>query len=248
MADLLVFQHHPAEDLGLFAGVLLKHQYGFRVIRLYQGELPNEDWEGVKALIILGGPMNVSQEERYPFLKWEKTIVRTAIEEGIAVLGICLGAQIIANAVGAPVYQGQIKEVGWHPVSMTPEGQVDSLLGYLPEQPTVFQWHGDGFDLPAGAVRLAFSPYYENQAFRIGKNVYGLQFHLEVTPSMIERWMDCHWRELAQVPYVVPDKIRADTRSYAQNLRYFGEKFFTEFVRRVFASKGRREEGQQAKL
>lgn len=247
MEDILVFQHDPLEELGIFAQVLEKQKRKFCYLRLFEGEMPTEDWEGVKALVILGGPMNVYEEERYPFLRWEKTILRTALKEGIPTLGISLGAQLIAAAAGEAVYQRNFKEIGWYPISTTPEGQMDSILGYLPERPMVFQWHGDGFELPKGARRLAFSDHCENQAFRMGRNVYGLQFHLEVTPPMIERWVDYYWKELAQSPYGSPEKIRADTGSYSQSLRYYGERFFSEFIRRACASKGRREEGQQAK-
>lgn len=247
MEEVLVFQHDPLEDLGIFARLLEREHLGFRCIRLFQGELPTQDWEEIKAAVFLGGPMSVHEEERYPFLRWEKTIIRTAIKQGIPILGVCLGAQLIAAATGAEVYRGNFNEIGWYPISITLEGQMDSLLGYLPEKPTVFQWHGDGFELPRGAQRLASSTHYDNQAFRIGRNVYGLQFHLEVTPSMIESWMHQHWKELAQVPYISSDKIRADTRSYSQTLKYYGERFFSEFIRRVFTPKKHREEGNQAK-
>jgi GMP synthase-like glutamine amidotransferase len=248
MTDVLVFQHDPFEDLGFFADILARQQSDFRAVRLFHGEMPTEDWDGVRALIILGGPMSVHEEEEYPFLRWEKTIIRTAIQEGIALLGICLGAQLIAAAAGAAVYQGRLKEVGWYPISLTPEGQVDSLLGYLPEKPTVFQWHGEGFELPASARSLASSPYYENQAFRIGKNVYGLQFHLEVTAAMVERWLEEHSKDLAQVPYISPDKIKADTQTYGPTLKYYGERFLSEFLRRAAGPKIAREEKQQVKL
>ena len=160
-----------------------------------------------------------------------------AIDEAVPILGVCLGAQLIANTLGTVVYHGRVKEIGWSPVSITPHGQLDSLLGYLPETATVFQWHGDGFDLPAGAIRLASSVNYENQAFRLGRNIYGLQFHLEVTPRMVARWVDERSKDLAQAPYILPDKILADTQSYAPALKYYGERFLSEFIRRVARSK-----------
>jgi GMP synthase (glutamine-hydrolysing) len=248
MEDILVLQHDPLEDLGIFAQVFEKHQVGFRYVRLFHGETPTEEWGDVLGLVLLGGPMGVHEEERYPFLKWEKTILRTALKQEIPILGVCLGAQLIAAAAGAEVYQGNFKEIGWYPVSVTPEGQVDSILGYLPEKPTVFQWHGDGFGLPRGALRLASSAHYDNQAFRIGKNVYGLQFHLEVTSAMIESWMDQHWKELAQIPHISQDKIRADTRSYSQTLKHYGERFLSEFIRRVLGLRKQREERSQPKI
>jgi GMP synthase (glutamine-hydrolysing) len=247
MEEVLVFQHDPFEDLGAFTEVLEKQGARCRVIHLYQGEMPAEEWERISALIILGGPMGVYDEEQFPFLRWEKRIIRAAIDEAVPLLGVCLGAQLIAATLGAPVYHGPVKEIGWNPISITPHGQVDSLLGYLPENATVFQWHGDGFDLPSGAIRLASSVNYENQAFRMGKNIYALQFHLEVTPRMIERWIDARSKDLAQAPYVSPEKIRADTRSYAATLKYYGERFLTEFVRRAIRTDKGKTEGSHAK-
>ena len=247
MEDILVFQHEPEEGLGTFAHILEEQKAGFRYIRLFRDEIPTESWDEVRALIILGGSMGIHEEEEYPFLKWEKSIIRTAIKNGIPLLGICLGAQLIAAAAGADVYQGNFKEIGWYPISITLEGEMDPLLGHIPNKALVFHWHGDSFDLPRGAQRLASSTYYQNQAFRLGKNVYGLQFHLEVTPTMVERWLDEHGKELAQIPYISPDKIRADTRSYSVDLKHYGERFFSGFIRRFSVSKGRQEEGSHAK-
>lgn len=246
MEEVLVFQHDPFEDLGFFGEVLEKQGADYRVVRLFHGEMPAEEWEHVRALIILGGPMNVDEEDGFPFLRWEKRIIRAAIDEAVPILGICLGAQLIATALGTPVFHGPVKEIGWSPISITPHGQVDSLLGYLPETATVFQWHGDGFDLPAGAIRLASSAHYGTQAFRLGKTIYGLQFHLEVTPPMIERWIEERSKDLALAPYVLPEKILADTQSYALTLRYYGERFLSEFVRRVARTRRRQGDGGQA--
>jgi GMP synthase-like glutamine amidotransferase len=233
MEEVLVFQHDPFEDLGYFAEVLQRLGADYCVVRLFHGENPAEHWERPRALIVLGGPMSAGDEERYPFLRWEKTIIRAAIDDAVPVLGVCLGAQLIATALGSTVFRGRVREIGWSPISITAHGQVDSLLGYLPECATVFQWHGDGFGLPAGAIRLASSIHYENQAFRVGRNVYGLQFHLEVTPAMIDRWLEERSKDLAQAPYVLLDKIRADTQSYAPALKYYGQKFLSEFIRRL---------------
>jgi len=243
MEEVLVFQHDPFEELGFFAEILEKQGADYRVVRLFHGEMPTEEWEHVRALIILGGPMNVDEEDNFPFLRWEKRIIRAAIDEAVPMLGVCLGAQLIAATLGTPVFRGPVKEIGWSPISITPHGQVDSLLGYLPESATVFQWHGDGFDLPAGAIRLASSAHYSTQAFRVGKTIYGLQFHLEVTPRMIERWIDERSKDLALAPYVLPDKILADTQNYAPTLKYYAERFLSEFVRRVSRSRQRKRDG-----
>jgi len=248
MKEVLVFQHDPFEDLGFFSEVLEKQRTAYRVLRLFHGEMPAEDWERIGALIILGGPMSVNDEEEYPFLRWEKRIIRAAIDEAVPVVGICLGAQLIAVTLGTMVYHGRVKEIGWSPISITPHGQVDSLLGYLPENATVFQWHGDGFELPSGAIRLASSVNYKNQAFRVGKNVYALQFHLEVTPPMIARWIDERSKDLAQAPYIMPDKILADTQNYAPILKYYGERFLSEFIRRAARTQNQKANGSHERI
>ena len=233
MEEVLVFQHDPFEDLGFFADVFDRERTKYRTIRLFHGEIPAGNWEHVAALIVLGGTAAVADEEKFPFLRWEKRIIRAAIDDSVPILGICVGAQLIAAALGARIYRGSVKEIGWNPIKITPHGQVDSLLGYLPENATVFQWHGAGFDLPSGAVCLASSPQYEVQAFRLGKMIYGLQFHLEVTPRMIDRWIGERSKDLASTPYVLPEKILADTRNYALTSKYYGERFFSEFLRRL---------------
>jgi GMP synthase (glutamine-hydrolysing) len=243
MEEVLVFQHDPFEDLGFFAEVLEKQGADYRVLRLFEGEMPAEDWQHIDALIILGGPMSVGEEDQFQFLRWEKRIIRAAIDEAVPILGVCLGAQLIAESLGTKIYHGPVKEIGWSPISITPHGQVDSLLGYLPESATVFQWHGDGFELPQGAIHLASSVHFKTQAFRVGKSIYGLQFHLEVTPTMIERWIDERSKDLALVPYVLPEKILADTHNYASTLKYYGERFLTEFVRRVARARRQGKDG-----
>lgn len=245
MEEVLVFQHDPFEDLGFFAEVLEKEHANYRTIRLFHGEVPADDWRHIAALIILGGAMRTDDEEKFPFLRWEKRIIRAALDESVPILGICLGAQLIAATLGSPVYEGPVREIGWNPISITPHGQVDSLLGYLPEKATVFQWHSDGFDLPPGAVCLASSAHYPIQAFRLGKIAYGLQFHLEVTQQMVERWIDERSKDLARTPYVSAEKIKADTRIYSQTLKYYGEKFLAEFVRRVERAKRKRKAGRE---
>lgn len=248
MEEVLVFQHDPFEELGFFAEILDRQGARYRIVRLFHDEMPVEDWERVGALIVLGGPMSVGDEESFPFLRWEKRIIRAAIDDHVPTLGICLGAQLIATTLGATVYHGRVKEIGWNPVAITPHGLVDSLLGYLPENATVFQWHGDGFELPTGAIRLASSAHFENQAFRLGKSVYGLQFHLEVTPRMIARWIDERSKELAQAPYVLPDKILSDTQNYAPTLKYYSERFLSEFIRRASRVKSRGESRSAVRL
>jgi len=232
MDEVLVFQQDPFQDLGFFAEVLEKQGANYRVIRLFDGEMREAELKDVGLLIVLGGPMGADDEESFPFLRWEKRIIRAAIDEAVPVLGISLGAQLIASTLGTKVFHGSVKEIGWSPISITPYGQMDSSIGYLPENATVFQWHGDGFDLPAGAIRFASSAHYSTQAFRFGKTVYGLQFHLEVTPPMIERWRPAFKRFGVGAVRFARQNSR-DTPSYAPTLKYYAEKFVAELIRRV---------------
>jgi GMP synthase-like glutamine amidotransferase len=129
----------------------------------------------------MGGPMSVNDEDKFPWLALEKQFVREVIESGKPVLGICLGAQIIAKAMGAKVFPNQQKEIGWFPIHAV--SSIEDAVFSFPQSETVFHWHGETFDLPPGAIRLAKSEGCENQAFQLGKRVIGLQFHLETTPE-----------------------------------------------------------------
>jgi len=177
-----VLQHVPFEGLGSIE-VWLSHR-GARVTytRFFESvRLPA--LTDVDFIIALGGPMSVNDEEQLPWLREEKRFVAEAIASNKAVLGICLGAQLIASAMGARVYPGSAKEIGWFPVFSEP-AVPDTFL--FPASTDVFHWHGETFDLPSGAVHLASSAACRNQAFQIGAQVIGLQFHLETTPSSAE--------------------------------------------------------------
>jgi GMP synthase-like glutamine amidotransferase len=141
------------------------------------------DVSSLDLIIALGGPMSVNDEAGLPWLVAEKQFIRAAIQQGVPVLGICLGAQLIASALGARVYAGRQREIGWFDIEAVPNGEGTFTF---PKTTTVFHWHGETFDLPAGAVHLARSAACEHQAFQIGTNVIGLQFHLETTPESAE--------------------------------------------------------------
>jgi len=143
------------------------------------------DMQAIDWLIIMGGPMNIYEHDKYPWLKSEKEYTRAAIDAGKTVIGICLGAQLIADVLGARVYPGAHKEIGWLPVELTKEAAHSDIFGFLPEQLTCFHWHGDTFDLPDGAVHLAKSEGCKNQAFIYYNRVIALQFHLESTSESV---------------------------------------------------------------
>ncbi len=173
-------QHVPFEGLGSIKQWLTSEGYAISSTQLYNNAcLP--DLESIDFLIIMGGPMSIHDEVQYPWLTQEKLFIRRAIHAGIPVLGICLGAQLIASAMGAQVYPHDEKEIGWHPIYGIPSNETTCMN--FPEKIDVFHWHGETFDLPTGALHLAKSDCCKNQAFQIGQSVIGLQFHLETTPD-----------------------------------------------------------------
>ena len=157
-------------------------------VQLDEGE-PLPDWRGFDAIVAMGGPMSANDDEQLAWLRTEKAAIGEAARAGTPYWGVCLGVQLLASSLGAPVYPGPRPEVGLLPVELTAEAKDDPVFGGADGELLTLQWHGDTFDLPEGAVRLARSPAYENQAFRVGR-AYGVQFHLEVSPEMAREWAD----------------------------------------------------------
>lgn len=234
MRRLLVFQHVPHEILGtldpLFRG------FGFRIRYVNFGRDPyaRPSLAGYHGLVVLGGPMNVDETGRYPHLATEVELIGEAIAAGLPVLGICLGGQLIARALGAPVGRSPVKEIGWHDLSPTGAAREDPVLSHLEEDAKIFQWHGDTFAIPDGAVHLAVSPGCENQAFRYGERVYGLQFHLEVDRPMIERWLRVpeNLEEIRRMKGATsPERILAETPLYIEETTRLADRVFSSFIR-----------------
>jgi len=180
-----VIRHVPFEGLGRIGPALEGAGLAWRYVDLFAGATA-PDLSTTPALILMGGPMSANDGDQY--LKVEIRLIEAAAAAGKPVLGVCLGAQLIAKALGARVYRNPVKEIGWYPLRFTEAGAGDPLLAGLPDPCTVLQWHGETFDLPSGATHLACSDGCRNQAFRYGSHVYGLQFHLETTPDMIADW------------------------------------------------------------
>lgn len=211
------FLHVPFEGPGSIEPWLVENGYTLTQTRFYDTlgpsslpasrELPEPpplpDPAGIELLVIMGGPMSVNDEEEFPWLVAEKAFVRDAIESGTPVLGICLGAQMIASAMGAEVFPNTHKEIGWFPVHSAPAPHTaENMVFSFPSETTVFHWHGETFQLPAGAVLLASSPVCKNQAFQLGKRVIGLQFHLETTPDSARAIVQNCRDELQPAEYV----------------------------------------------
>ncbi len=189
MKKLLVLQHVAHELLGTLNPLLKRAGFRIRYVNFARHPDAQPNLDGYDGLIVLGGPMSVNDSNRLPHLVTELKLIEEAMRREIPVLGICLGAQLIAKTLGAAVYQNPEKEIGWYDVSPTTDASSDPLLTPLQTTERIFQWHGETFDIPNSARHLAFSSFCANQAFRYATNVYGFQFHLEVDEPMIHRWL-----------------------------------------------------------
>jgi GMP synthase (glutamine-hydrolysing) len=189
MAKVWVLQHHPAENLGAIADALESAALAWQYVRVFDGQPVPADMKGAGGLIVMGGPESVYQLDRYPYLRAEIALIENALKAGRPVLGVCLGSQLLAAALGANVRRAAHKEIGWYPVTLRPEARDDRLLRELPEEFAekfvACHWHSDIFDLPPGAVALASSELTELQAFRYGENAWGLLFHAEMTQRIV---------------------------------------------------------------
>ena len=206
-----VLQHVPFEGIGSMERWLAKRDASVGYTRFYESaELP--DPSRCDLVIAMGGPISVNDESEHPWLVQEKEFIRQVIRLGLPVIGICLGAQLIASALGAKVYSGRHTEIGWFPLEAAVTGED---VFRLPPGVPVFHWHGEAFDLPSGAVHLAKSDACENQAFQIGRNVVGLQFHLETTPESAALILEHCGDELVPGDYVQTDANIRETSETA---------------------------------
>ena len=233
MSRLMVFQHVAAEPLGtLHARIRARgHRIRFHNFQRHPDAQPNV--ERYHGLIVLGGPMNVMDQHLHPHLKTELLAIEAALRQDKPVLGICLGAQLLAHVLGAPVRRHCEQEIGWYDLITTSRGREDSVLGHLGEVAPVFQWHGCTYDLPSGAVQLARTESCEQQAFRFGTNAYGFQFHMEADEAMIERWLrlPAYREELAAASIGRDEEsIRAVTMARMAAMRPLAELTFNRFL------------------
>ena len=227
-----VIYHVAFEDLGSFESILLES--GFDIVYLSAG---SDDLSVIKAktdelLIIMGGPISVNDIDEYPFIKDELEILTERLEADMPTLGICLGAQLIAKALGAKVYPGQHKEIGWAPIQLNDAGSRTALRHLAGEGVCVLHWHGETFDIPEYAELLASSKFYPNQAFSFGKAL-ALQFHPEVTARALEQWYVGHTCEIHQTDGISVTRLRDDTRQFADILQARAYTFFSEWLEQV---------------
>lgn len=221
MTTLLVIQHVPHERLGTFEAVF-KQTGGS--LRPFRADDPKAAWptlEGVDGLVVMGGTQSVYEQDQYPYLTRELSFLRDALKAQKPILGVCLGAQLLAAALGAKVTKSPQKEVGWYPLRREPGADGDPLFAAFGQTETVFQWHGDTFALPKGCLRLASAPLCHEQGFRYRDNIYGLQFHLEMTEAMVRAWMrtPINTAELAALKGVIdPPAIRRQSPQHVGRL------------------------------
>lgn len=209
-----VLQHAPFEGLASIAPALAKRQAVISSTRFFENTaLP--PLQGLDLIIAMGGPMSVNDEAELPWLREEKHFIREAVQSGMPVLGVCLGAQLIASALGAPVYRNHQKEIGWFPVEAV---YADGDRFSFPEKLQAFHWHGETFDLPPGAAQLARSAACENQAFQVGRRTLALQFHLEVTPGAVRAFTDNCGAELQPAPSIqtAAELLSAPTTTFTE--------------------------------
>ena len=230
MLRALAIRHVPFEDLGTMAEVLGQCGYTYDYVDAPVDGLCAVDPLEPDLLIVLGGPIGVYEDAAYPFIRDELVLLEQRLAAKRPTLGICLGCQLMARALGARIYPGPLKEIGWMPVKVTDAGRCSPLQALQCEQTAVLHWHGDTFDLPEGAVLLASTDVCTNQAFSLGHHALGLQFHIEVTAKALEGWLVGHACEIAATSDVTVARLRADARRYAKRLELAGRDCMRRFL------------------
>lgn len=198
MKHVIVLQHAGCEAPGLIAEAVERKGVEIKTVRGFDGEAVPEEMGAAAGLVIMGGPMGVYETDRFPFLRQELRLIESALREEKPVLGVCLGSQLLASALGDEVRRGMQKEIGWREVRLTDEAASDPLMQGLKREFTAWHWHGDVYGLPAGCVRLASSTLTSVQAIRYGSKAYGLLFHLEITPEILSGMVQTFADELKE--------------------------------------------------
>lgn len=229
MPAVWAIQHIECETPGTITDALKAEAISLQTVNAYKGEPVPKEMGAAAGLIIMGGPMGVYEEDRYPFLCDEIRLIEQAVKEDKAVLGVCLGSQLLAKALGARVTKGKKKEIGWHPVSLTAGATKDRLWSGVEPSFTAYHWHGDVFELPRGAEPLASSALTPCQAFRYGDRAYGLLFHMEVTEKIIAGMIRTFAAELKQEA-IDGRQIAEQAGNYLSSLQGIGRVVFRRWA------------------
>lgn len=235
MLTALAMTHIAFENLGSLSSVLVRAGFDIQVIDACSDNLRDIDALAPDLMVVLGGPIGVYENDAYPFIETEIELLRSRLAAQLPTLGICLGAQLMAAALGARVYPGRYgKELGWAPIQAGPDvGQAPWFEPLLAPELRVLHWHGDTFDLPAGAAHLASTTHYANQAFAVGKHALALQFHPEVTTPGLERWYVGHACELSHTGIDVR-QLRAESQAYGLKLEHTARYVWQQWLSYVF--------------
>jgi len=234
MKRAIAIQHLAFEDLGSFEGELISADYRTEYLEAGVDDLRTINPTPSDLLIILGGPIGADEEGLYPFLKDELHLLDHALSQSVPILGICLGAQLIARALGAPIKSMPEKEIGFGPIQLSDAGRAGSLGLIEDAGGHVLHWHGDTFDLPRGAEHLASSPLATNQAFSFEQNVLALQFHLEMDPAKFERWLIGHTGELRSAGIDI-NQLRADGLRHSRAIEKSGRDVIRHWLSQLTA-------------
>jgi GMP synthase (glutamine-hydrolysing) len=227
----IALRHVAFEDMGLLAQIMEREGWNISFCQAAVDDLTHRSIRNADLVVVLGGPIGVYETESYPFITQEIALIEHRLRRQLPTLGVCLGAQLMAKALGSRVYSGNVKEIGWGPIRLTEAGTSSCLKG-LGDDAQVLHWHGDTFDLPDAASRLASNVNYENQAFAYGDNALALQFHLEVEPRQLEEWYVGHAVELAAADVSVTE-LRAATSNCATALAPRADRVFTEWLDQI---------------
>lgn len=229
----IAIRHVHFEDLGSFERVLVERDFEIRYAEAGLEDLSGIDPLMPDVLVVLGGPIGVYEDTGYPFLHDEIALLKERLRKDLPTLGICLGAQLIARALGARVYPGPQKEIGWQPLTLTPAG-VNSCLRHLAgDRTNMLHWHGDTFDLPAGAQLLASTDECANQAFSYGRHTLAFQCHPEAEAAALERWFIGHACEISATPGVDVPSLRRNTARYGSTLERQGRACLSQWIESV---------------
>lgn len=233
MKEVLAIRHVPFEDLGLLRPLLEQRGYRIRYVEAPTAALNRLDPFAPALLVVLGGPIGAYEDDNYPFLKAETRLIEQRLKTDRPLLGLCLGSQLMARALGARVYPARAKEIGWAPITLTDAGRRSCLRHLNGSETAVLHWHGDTFDLPDAAVHLASTELCENQAFAWGKAALALQFHAEAAGINLEHWFVGHTVEIAAASGMSIPLLRAATERWSPVIAERGRRCFEDWLAEV---------------